>query len=143
MLLPAASVALWLGLFGLPIDPSIPSIESAGAQGAIRVALDTITRSTTSKPSIEPIGSQKRGTRGVLLTASTGLPGTICRLNIKYRDGEADSPDDVLADARGVCSIQFDVADRRSAVGTADARLKVVTTDGITRGKASRSFSVK
>jgi hypothetical protein len=79
----------------------------------------------------------------VLLVASTGLPGNICRLDIKYRDGESDSPDDVLADARGVCSIHFDIADRRSAVGTANAQLKVVTSDGVTKGKAARSFSVK
>jgi hypothetical protein len=143
LLLPAAGVALWLGLFGLPTDPPIPRIELAHAQGPIRSAPEIAVRSTAVKPSIDPISTQTRGTRGVLLRASTGLPGLSCRLNIKYRDGESDSPDDVLSDSSGVCSIHFDVTERRSAIGTANARLKVVTSNGVTKGKASRSFSVK
>jgi hypothetical protein len=142
-LLPSAALAFWLALFGLPTAPPLSFIGSADAQSPAGAAADGTVRSTTASVVIDPIGKQTRGTQGVVLRASTGLPHLICRLNVKYRDGESDSPDDVLADASGVCSIHFDVADRRSAVGTANARLKVVTSNGVTKGKASRSFSVK
>ena len=142
-LLPSAALAFWLALFGLPTDPPLPFTDSVDAQVPPGAAGDVGVRSTTVRVVIDPIDKQTRGTQGVLLRASTGLPGLTCRLDIKYRDDEADSPDDVLADANGVCSIHFDVANRRSAVGTANAKLKVVTSNGVTKGKASRSFLVK
>jgi hypothetical protein len=49
----------------------------------------------------------------------------------------------VGADSSGVCTITFDVATDKSAVGTATARLRVVTNKGVLKGNASRSFSVK
>lgn len=140
--LPSAALAFWLALFGLPTDPSLPFTSSVDAQ-APPGAGEAAVRSTTVRVTIDQISKQTRGTQGVLLRASTGLPGLICRLNIKYRDDGADSPDDVLADSSGVCSIHFDVTERRSAIGTANAKLKVVTSTGVTKGKASRSFTVK
>jgi len=140
-LLPSAALAFWLALFGLPTDPPLPFTGSVDAQSP--PAVDGAVRSTTVNVTIDPISKQTRGTQGVLLRASTGLPGLSCRLNVKYRDGESDSPDPVLVDSSGVCSVHFDVTERRSAIGTASAKLKVVTSDGVTKGKASRSFSVK
>jgi hypothetical protein len=142
-LLPSAALAFWLALFGLPTDSPLPFTGSVDAQSPPAGAVDGVVRSTTVKVTIDPISKQTRGTQGVLLRATTGLPGLLCRLNVKYRDGESDSPDDVLVDSNGVCSVHFDVTERRSAIGTANVKLKVVTSDGVTKGKASRSFSVK
>lgn len=142
-LLPPAVLALCLALFGLPADSPLRLTGSADAQSPSGLAADSTVRSTAARVTIDPISSQQRGNRGVLLRASNAPPGLLCRLNVKYRDGEADSPDDVLVDSSGVCSIHFDVADRRTAIGTASAKLKVVNARGVTKGKASRSFSVK
>lgn len=92
---------------------------------------------------IDDIGRVKRGKEHVLVHADVGKAGLTCKLKLKYADGNADSPDDVESDKHGICDIYFDAPDRKTAVGDAIAKLKVVTSKNEDRGKAARMFSVR
>lgn len=142
-LVPPVTVALALSLFGVPTEPPGLFVEPADASVVRMFGADEAVRSTTFKAAFDPIPTQTRGTRDVAARATVGQSGLICRLSIQYRDDEGDSPDPVVSDARGVCTIHFDVPERRTVIGTASAKLKVTNTKGVTKGKASRSFQVK
>jgi hypothetical protein len=92
---------------------------------------------------IDEIEKVKRGEERVRFRADVKKSGLVCKLKIKYADGEADSPDDVESDKKGICELTFDVPNRKAAVGDATAKLKVETTKGADRGKASRNFQVR
>jgi hypothetical protein len=92
---------------------------------------------------IDEIEKVKRGEERVTFRADVKKSGLVCKLKIKYADGEADSPDDVESDKKGICELTFDVPTRRSVVGDATAKLKVETKKGTDHGKASRNFQVR
>jgi hypothetical protein len=92
---------------------------------------------------IEDIERVKRGKKNIRVRADVGDPGLTCQLKIKYPDGNADSPDHVVANAKGVCELSFDVPSRRSVVGEAVAKLTVLDSKGHEVAKTSRWFTVR
>lgn len=92
---------------------------------------------------IDEIGRVKRGKEKVSVRVEVHEEGLICQLKVKYADGNADSPDDVLSNSKGVCELLFDVPDRKSVVGDAVAKVKVVTKKGKEVGRSSRGFQVR
>ena len=92
--------------------------------------------------SIDSIDKVKRGKQDVKLRAEVGRTGLVCIFKIKYADGNVDTIGDVESKKSGVCETEFDVPDRKGAVGDATVKLKVETKRGEDRGKASRNFAV-
>jgi hypothetical protein len=92
---------------------------------------------------IENIDKVKRGEKSVVARADVKQSGLICKLKVKYADGNVDTVGDVESNKKGICEIQFNVPDQKSAVGDAIAKLKVETKKGADRGKASRGFFVR
>lgn len=92
---------------------------------------------------IEEIERVKRGKKNVKLRADVDDPGMTCRLKIKYPDGNADSPDDIVSNSKGICEFTFDVPSRCSVVGEAIAKLTVLDSKGDEVAKTSRWFTVR
>lgn len=92
---------------------------------------------------IDEIGRVKRGKEHVGVRVEVHEEGLTCQLKVKYADGNADSPDDVLSNGKGICELFFDVPDRRSVVGDAIAKVKVVNSKGKEVGRSSRGFQVR
>jgi len=92
---------------------------------------------------IDEIDKVKRGKERVQIRAEVGEGGLTCQLKIKYADGNADSPDDVVSNKHGICEMYFTVPDRRTVVGEAIAKLNVVTKKGGEYGKTSKTFMVR
>ena len=92
---------------------------------------------------MDEIGRVKRGKENVHLKVDVGESGLVCQLKLKYADGNADSPDDVVSGKNGICELYFNVPDRDSVVGNAIAKLKVVTKKGKEKGKTSQAFTVR
>lgn len=92
---------------------------------------------------IDDIGKVKRGEKNVKVRIDVGKSDLICKLRIKYPDGDTDTVGEDESDRDGICEISFDIPERKSVVGDAIAKLKVETKKGTDRGKASRSFSVR
>lgn len=92
---------------------------------------------------IDEIGRVKRGKEGASVRIEVHDEGLICQLKIKYADGNADTPDDVVSNSKGVCEITFDVPDRKSVVGDAVAKVRVVNKKGKEVGRSSRAFQVR
>src|SRR5687767_5630240 len=133
---------LLASVLGLGIDGSGLGVEPAFA-GALRPAPAELSIRASSRVTIDSIGEVKRGRESVLVLVRTGQSGVICKLKLKYNDGNADSPDDVISDGNGICRITFDVPDRRSAVGDATAKVTVVKTNNKSVGKNSIPFRVR
>lgn len=85
----------------------------------------------------------KRGEKNVMIRSDVKEPRLICKVKVKYADGNVDTVGDVESNRKGVCEVEFDVPDQKSAVGDAMAKLKVETKKGSDRGKASRGFHVR
>lgn len=92
---------------------------------------------------IDDVGKVKRGEKNVKIRADVGKSDLICKLKIKYPDGDADTVGETESDKKGICEISFDVPERKSVVGDATAKLKVETKKGADRGKASRNFLIR
>ena len=92
---------------------------------------------------INDFGKVKRGEKDVRFRADVKRSGLICSLKIKYADGDADTVGDDESNDDGICTIDFDVPERKSVVGDATAKLKVETKRGADRGKASRNFQIR
>ena len=92
---------------------------------------------------IDDVGKVKRGEKNVKISADVGKSDLICKLKIKYPDGDADTVGETESDKKGICEISFDVPERKSVVGDATAKLKVETKKGADRGKASRNFLIR
>ena len=92
---------------------------------------------------IADIGKVKRGEKNVKVRVDVKKSDLICKLRIKYPDGDTDTVGEDESDRDGICEISFDIPDRKSVVGDAIAKLKVETKKGTDRGKASRNFSVR
>ncbi|MCC6179289.1 MAG: hypothetical protein IT305_28620 [Chloroflexi bacterium] len=92
---------------------------------------------------IDEIGRVKRGKERVSVRVEVHDEGLTCQLKVKYADGNADSPDDVQSNSKGVCELLFDVPERRSVVGDAIAKVKVVNKKGKEVGRSSRTFQVR
>lgn len=92
---------------------------------------------------IDDIGKVKRGEKDVKVRVDVGKSDLICKLRIKYPDGDTDTVGEDESDRDGICEISFDIPERKSVVGDATARLKVETKKGTDRGKASRSFLIR
>jgi hypothetical protein len=93
--------------------------------------------------SLEDLGRVKRGKKNVLVIAQAGGEGLVCQLKLKYADGNTDSPDDVISDKHGTCTMYFDVPKRKAIVGDAIAKLRIETGKGKYKGKTSRVFNVR
>ena len=134
------TLALVAALVGVLAPRPVPADAGEAAWASVAVS-----RAWAASDDIEidEIGKVKRGKSRVLVRADVGQSGLICQLKVKYVDGNADSPDDVLSNSRGICEIYFDVPDRQSVVGEAVAKLKVVTKKGGEKGKTARSFTVR
>jgi hypothetical protein len=92
---------------------------------------------------IDEIEKVKRGEKNVTIRSRVEKSGLICKLKIKYADGDVDTVGDDETDKDGTCVIRFDVPDRKSVVGDAIAKLTVETKKGAERGRASRYFSIR
>ena len=92
---------------------------------------------------IADVGKVKRGEKNVKVRVDVKKSDLICKLRIKYPDGDTDTVGEDESDRDGICEISFDIPDRKSVVGDAIAKLKVETKKGTDRGKASRNFSVR
>jgi hypothetical protein len=92
---------------------------------------------------IDDVEKVKRGEKNVTIRADVEKSGLICKLKIKYADGNVDTVGDDETDKDGICVIRFDVPDRKSVVGDAIAKLTVETKKGADRGRASRYFSIR
>src|ERR1700710_1270026 len=67
-------------------------------------------KASTMKVKVDPIPNVKRGQFNVPVRVTVPTSGLVCKMSIKYygNDGE-DSPDDVAADASGICTFTFNV----------------------------------
>lgn len=92
---------------------------------------------------IADVGKVKRGEKNVKVRVDVKKSDLICKLRIKYPDGDTDTVGEDESDRDGICEISFDIPERKSVVGDAIAKLKVETKKGTDRGKASRNFSVR
>jgi len=137
------ALSLLLALSGVPIDPPTPFVESVDAQAPLGATVAGSARASDISVTLDPIGTQRRGRNDVYARATTGRAGLICRLAITDADGKSDSPDDVTADANGVCIMHFDVPDRKGAVGNAKVKLKVTASQGSPIGSAKQTFKVR
>ena len=68
--------------------------------------------------------------------------GPRCRLELRYADGQSDSPDDLSSDEEKNCVFRIDIPRRASAVGQATATLYVYDKQGLIEGTASTLFQV-
>lgn len=93
--------------------------------------------------SLEDLGRLKRGKKNVLVIGQAGGEGLVCQLKLKYADGNTDSPEDVISDRHGTCTMYFDVPKRKTIVGDAIAKLRIETSKGKYKGKTSRVFNVR
>jgi hypothetical protein len=116
---------------------------SVSARALPSSIIDAPVRKSDDDVSLEDLGKIKRGKEHVLVVGQAGGAGLVCKLKLKYGDGNADSPDDVISDKDGVCVMFFDVPDRKSVAGDAIAKLRVETTKGKFKGKTSQGFTVK
>jgi hypothetical protein len=94
-------------------------------------------------PKLDEIGRIKRGRKDVPVRIDVGDVGMTCQLKLKYADGNADTPDDVISNSKGICDMRFDVPDRKSAVGDAIAKVKVLNKKGGEVGRTSGPFQVR
>jgi hypothetical protein len=121
----ALGAALLAAVVTLPVHPSSNVVAASG------------------DADITEIDTAKRGKAHVLVRAEVGDSGLICQLKIKYTDGNADTPDDVISNSKGICEMYFDVPNRRSVVGEAVAKLTVLNKKGKDVAKTSRWFTVR
>jgi hypothetical protein len=114
----------------LPSAASPPSVYKAKA-ASIKVKVD-------------PIPNVKRGQFNVPVRVTVPTAGLVCKLSIKYygNDGE-DSPDNVTADANGICTFIFNVPKDKDAVGDAQAKVKIVDSKGKQQGEFKVNFDVR
>jgi hypothetical protein len=94
-------------------------------------------------PKLDEIGRIKRGRQNVPVRIDVGDVGMTCQLKLKYADGNADTPDDVISNSKGICELRFDVPDRKSVVGDAIAKVKVLNKKGGEVGRTSGPFQVR
>lgn len=118
-------IAILVTALGLPVLPAEPA--SAG----------------TDDPKLDEIGRLKRGRKDVPVRIDVGDVGMTCQLKLKYADGNADTPDDVISNSKGICEMRFDVPDRKSVVGDAIAKVKVLNKKGGEVGRTSGPFQVR
>ncbi len=145
-LLPRLTLALIAAVLILLCEVAVDvtgRVASVSARGLPSSLIDAPTRTSDDEVSLEEIGKVKRGKEHVLVVGQVGDSGLVCKLKLKYADGNADSPDDVISDKDGICVMFFDVPDRRSVAGDAIAKLRVETTRGKFKGKTSQGFTVK
>jgi len=124
-----------LDVAGRTASASAWALPTSLVSGAVQKSDDDV--------SLEDIGKVKRGKEHVLVVAQAGGSGRVCKLKLKYADGNADSPDSVVSDNDGICLMFFDVPDRDSVAGQAIAKLRVETAKGKFKGKDARIFTVK
>ena len=94
-------------------------------------------------PKLDEIGRIKRGRQNVPVRVDVRDAGMTCQLKLKYPDGNADTPDDVISNSKGICELRFDVPDRKSAVGDAIAKVRVLNKKGGEVGRTSGPFQVR
>ena len=141
-----ASTAVALLLAALPVTVDLtaqPRSSTAAQVGRLLSMAMPAWAEDDDEIEIDDIEKVKRGEERVTFRADVKKSGLVCKLRIKYADVEADSPDDVESDKKGICEFTFDVPTRKSVVGDATAKLKVETKKGTDRGKASRNFQVR
>jgi hypothetical protein len=140
----STAAAIVLAALPVSVDVTAQPMSSAPARVArlVSTALPAWAEDD-DEIEIDEMEKVKRGEEGIKFRADVKKSGLVCKLKIKYADGEADSPDDVESDKKGICELTFDVPSRKSVVGDATAKLKVETKKGTDRGKASRNFQVR
>jgi hypothetical protein len=139
----ALAVAVLLMLAPLPLATVDRAFTPRDATTVLLPAAPTTAWADSDEFEIDDIGKVKRGEKHIKVSANVGESGLICQVKLKYPDGNADALDKVESDKKGICEFDFDVPDRRSAVGDAIAKLKVETKKGADKGKATRSFFVR
>jgi hypothetical protein len=125
--------------------PLPPAALSAGvhAQTASPFALHKA-KTNNVKVKIDPMSNVKRGQAGVPVRVTLPSTGYVCKLSLKYYgNDEEDSPDDVGADATGVCVFSFDVPKNKDVIGDSKATVKIVDGKGKQQGEASVNFDVR
>lgn len=135
-----------IGAAAILLGEVVADVSGRAAAVSARVQRATLVDASVrdgGEIALEEIGKVKRGKEHVLVVAQAGGADRVCKLKLKYQDGNADSPDDVVSGKDGSCTIFFDVPDRESVVGNAIAKLRVETEKGRLKGKATRTFSVK
>jgi hypothetical protein len=134
-MLPGAALAA-------PLPPAALS-AGAGAQMASPLALHKA-KTSNLKVKIDPMNNVKRGQTAVPVHVTLPTSGYVCKLSIKYYgNDDEDSPDDVGADATGICQFTFDVPNKKDAIGDAKATVKIVDGKGKQQGEASVNFDVR
>jgi hypothetical protein len=124
-LLRSSFVALLILLVGVPTEVAGIGLGSADLRARSPVDTSSAVRTTaTEKVTLDDIGTVKLGKTHAVARATVGEADLTCRLIVKYLDGNADSPDDIVSDAGGVCNIYFDVTDSSEAIGSATAKLE-------------------
>jgi hypothetical protein len=139
----STAAAVMLATLPVSVDLTVQPVGTTSLQLSRMLSPAPPARAEDDEIEIDDIEKVKRGEEGVTFRADVKKSGLICKLKIKYDDGEADSPDDVESDRKGICELSFDVPNRKSVVGNATAKLKVETKKGADRGKASRNFEIR
>ena len=130
--------------YALPSSSSTSLSTSTESLPSLAVRKSKKSKSSGVKIKFDPINNHTRGEGNVLARARVGQSGLTCKLKIKYYGDESeDSPDDIVSDADGVCSMHFDIPKRKEVVGDAAATLKVTDSHGRSQGEAKVSFDVR
>jgi hypothetical protein len=139
-------VALMAAAIFATVPVSIDLDRPAGGAGSgqlVRLHSPSTALADDDEIEIDDMEKVKRGEKDIMFRADVKKSGLVCRLKIKYADGDVDTVGQDESDKKGICAISFDVPERRSVVGDATAKLRVETKRGADRGKASRNFLVR
>jgi hypothetical protein len=147
------SLAVALGAASLPGPGPLATVgPSYAAATDFSAGVDLVhakkKKKKTSKSSgkrikFDHIGSVKRGKKNLDIHTTVPETGLTCRLVITYKDGNADSPDDIRSDENKNCVFRVDIPKRDGALGQAAAVLYVYDPQGRVEGTASQTFEVR